>query len=234
MLSRRPSRACSTASVRSCPAGAGTALWIAADDLAAHPPGSRTRPRSPTSAMSPWTSTSDVTNASERAWLKPSAARSLTNESLSSCTRPVSRSVLRASSPGELPGLGNPGGRAHAPLRRNADLDRGRLDLDLELLDLLAVAAVELVQDLAVELDARPIVAFVTWTNGDVLDVPTAVRAIVRSPLEEAVGGHDAELEQAVVGTSHPRTPRRRRRARRRSRAGRCSPCPRTTSTRRP
>src|SRR6185436_13871602 len=81
---------------------------------------------------------------------------------------------------------------------RHAEIQRPRLDLHLERLDLLAVAAVELVEDLAVELD---------------LDAARLRRADERrparvalggaheraGPLHEAVGRADAELEAAVV-----------------------------------
>ena len=66
-------------------------------------------------------------------------------------------------------------------------------------------------------------------TNGDWLACPAAVRASVRAQSDDAVGVHDADLEPAVLGTSHPRTPRRRRTADRRCRRGCSSPCRRTS-----
>ena len=87
-----------TALVSALPAGPGTASMMVRTMVALRSV-SPSAAAIPTSRITPCTSSSDVTNASERAWLNPSAARKRTNASFTSFLRPVRRSVSRASSP---------------------------------------------------------------------------------------------------------------------------------------
>ena len=67
-------------------------------------------------------------------------------------------------------------------------------------LTLRAIAAVELVAHLAIELDAHGAHLGRRACTATASALPTAVRAIVRSMLHRALGRDDAELELAVVG----------------------------------
>ena len=128
----------------------------------------------------PWTRTSEVANASDREWLVPSARR----KRVKALCRSRTARAARASPSGRRPCSSHVSGTRAAVLTTasgTATVMAAGLDLRLQLLDLLAVAAVELVRHLAVELDAVIFFAFVTWTNGDFAVEPTAVRATVRA-----------------------------------------------------
>ena len=82
----------------------------------------------------------------------------------------------------------------------NAHAHGARLDLDLERLDLGPVAAVELVEHLAVQLDLDRVGLRRLHERrfGRRADRRAGDRA---GPLDEALGGHDTQLEHPVVGS---------------------------------
>ncbi len=82
---------------------------------------------------------------------------------------------------------------------RHADRDRSGLDADLELLDLVAVAAVELVEHLLGKRDADLLRPRHLHERRLRARAERGPRERPR-PVGEAVRGHDAELEHAVVG----------------------------------
>ena len=90
-------------------------------------------------------------------------------------------------------------GGTHACLCRDAHSERARLDLDLEPLDLLALASVDLVEDLAVELDVDALGLRRLHERGlaDRADRRASDRA---RPLPEGLGVGHADLEQPVLG----------------------------------
>src|SRR5688500_12014855 len=146
----RPTRvACSTAFVRRSLVGPGADAWIVSRSSCRNP-AEPVATANPTTTTSPWTRTSDTANASPREWLVPSAVRMLTIASFNSVTRPVYIRVSRASSPvsSQVSLTCEALLISRSCLRGHAYAQRAGLHLHLELLDLLAFAPVDLVEDL--------------------------------------------------------------------------------------
>ena len=146
------------------------------------------------------TSTSDVAYASDRAWLKPSATRSRMNASRSSWRRPVSPSVSRASSPVSSQVSGTGVAVLIGCGRRDADRHRAGLHLDARAASPSCGRRRRARTAILRSKRMSNLRASAVCTNGDARPLPTAVRASVARPLPAALGGDDADLEQAVVG----------------------------------
>ncbi len=164
----------------------------------------------PTSATRPCTSTSEVTNASERAWLKPSAARSLTNASLTSFARPVSTRVLRASSPVSFQVSGT---LAAVLMSVSSVVGTQTVIADGSISTVSFLTGLRSPPSSSYRILRSNFtcteVALVTWTKGDALDDPTAVRAIVRvhSRSPSAVTTPSSSFPSSGLASSNASTP---------------------------
>ena len=145
-------------------------------------------------------------NASDRAWLKPSATRSRWNASRRSRRRPVCRSVCHASSPVSSQVSGTRRGGAHGQRcvrvrrERRPRWRRARPRPSSRLVCRPARrrrARRATPASSSTSMRAAPRCVRV---SGDRSSSPAASRAEDPRPLHGALGGDDADLEHAVVG----------------------------------
>ena len=199
-----------TAVVSSSPAGPGTAALIDAHDRARCASVFPSAAARPTSAMIACTSTSEVTNASDRAWLNPSATRSRIERVAGAssdgrrCAQRLARVVPRRAptSPGR------PASRCSCGCR-----PRGRRRViaagSTLIFELLASSCGRRRRARTAALrrgGCRSAARSSSCTNGDCSASPERGASERAGPLPSALGGDDAELEQAVVGRARPRT----------------------------